>query len=157
MDFIKNNFLLIIVLLIAIYLVYKYWKKNNITDSAKNNSHEDSNFNAISNVVKSNNGPVNNSQIVVKPQVIETNPINWRIGDKLYAGSTGTNIYSAPSPSQSNIIKFYNKDSYIGTYLGNVNGYAKIIHQSQSNVLLDAFGWEDNQVVYSVITQIYKK
>jgi len=157
MDFIKNNFLLLIVLLIAIYLVYKYWQKTKNVDTAKNNSVTNSNFNAISNLVSSNTGSVKNSQIEVKPPVIETNPINWRIGDRLYAGSTGVNIYSAPSPSQSNIIKFYNKDSYIGTYLGNTNGYAKIIHQSAGNALLDAFGWEDNQVVYSLINQIYKK
>ena len=158
MEFIKNNWLILLVLFIVIYLVYKYWQKTKAVDFTKNQGVVNSNFNSTSGSVSSNTGSViNTPPLVTTSSPIETNPINWRIGDGIYAGATGVNTYSAPSPSQSGIIKYFAKDAYIGTYLGNTNGYAKIILQSKGNALMDAFGWEDNQVVYSLINQVYKK
>lgn len=153
MDFIKNNWVLLLILIIAIYLVYNYYQKSKakeVINEANVLAKE-----ATKNVT-SNTGPV----IQVTPSqtiTVNTNSSSWKIGDKLYAGKTGVNSYSAPSSSASGIVKFYNSDSYIGTFLAIENGYAKIIIQAPTNSLLEAFGYNSNQIVYSLANQIYKK
>lgn len=153
MNFIKNNWLLLLILILVIYFGWKYYNKTKIEEKTildLGNSLQ------ISNVIKSNGNvetvlPVNNNE------VLNNNSSSWKIGDKIYAGATGVNSYSAPTSGTNFLVKYYSKDSYIGTYLGNEKGYAKVIVQENINDFLKAFGYENNTIRFLLINQVYSK
>lgn len=156
--FITDNWVLLLILAIIIYLVVKYYKSTKSKEDNLVNNAQNSITSAITKNISSDKGSV---EVVTK-----TTPIvpldgsdfaNWKIGDKLYAGSLGTNTYSVPNISQTTIVKFHNKNEFIGTYLANENGFAKIIVQTKPDALQTMFGYSNVQVVYSKINQIYKK
>lgn len=160
MDFIKNNWILLLILVVLAYLVYRYWQKTKLEKSiSATNSSNSSIVKDFKNVIKSDTGDVKSTVITVKPDVVIKNDINtWKIGDKIYAGETGANTYTSPSAGVNNLSKHYNKDSYIGTFLANENGYAKIVTQSIGNSLEIAFGMPvQAQVVYSLSKSVYSK
>jgi len=159
MDFIKNNWVLLLILIVLAFLVYRYYKKNKSLPLVKNTTQStNSSVNQIKNSVSSNTGNVNvvTNQQISSPQ-IELNIANWKIGDKIYAGPNGVNTYTSPAISVNNISKHYNKDEYIGTFLANENGFAKMVVEVKANSLQSVFGYTSNQVVYSIGKQVYSK
>ena len=157
MDFIKNNWLLLLVLAIAAYLVYKYWQTTKAVDLSKAQGVTNSNFNATAGQVSSNTGSVvNTPPVTTVVSTVKTNPVDWRMGESLYAGSTGANVYDSPSYNGANA-KFYNSGQFIGTYLGNQNGYASITIQANVNPLLGMFGYEDIQTRWALMSNLYVK
>lgn len=153
MSFVKDNWLLLLILAIIIYFAYKYYSKVKAEQVAVNGLI---NANQILGHVTSNGNVTVTPPAVTQPSM-NTNNVSWKIGDKIYAGSTGVNAYSAPTAGANSIVKFYNKDSYIGTFLANENGYAKVIIQEPTNSLLEAFGYQNNTIRFLLINQVYSK
>lgn len=156
MNFIKNNWLILLVLVVVIYLVYKYYKKTKEANSKKELSNNNNIVSSFKNVVSSNTGVVS-APPIVKPVIKNIDYISWKIGDKIYAGETGSNLYNTTSPTASSLIRHYNKDMYIGDFLGNTNGYAKLAVSQKSNALLDVFNYNENITAYSPVKTVYKK
>ncbi len=162
-DFIKTNWVLLLILIIVIFLVYKFLNKRKEANLQVNKNNVKTVTDSFKNVISSNTGNVN----TVIPPVSNTAPIiitpppavktGFTIGDKVYAGSTGVNTYSNPSSGVNSLIRHYNGNEYIGTYLSEYNGYVKILVKNKVNSLLAMFGQEDNQIVYSIKTQVYNK
>ncbi len=161
MKFITENWIIILILIILIFLVYKYWKKESLkTGPSMLNNQPSVLVNNLGNSVKSNTGSVNTVQVVTTQVPVTVNAPSLKIGNKIYAGSTGVNTYSAPSAGTFNLIKHYNANEYIGDFLANENGYVKMaVSEKNTNVLTQAFGinYNDNNVRYSIATQIYTK
>jgi len=153
MNFIKNNWLLLLVLVVIIYFAYRYYKRTKT---------EEEKLSAIGSAIPLANAIKSDGNITIATPVTFTPVMNidsksWKIGDKIYGGATGVNTYSSPTSGANSVVKFYAKDSYVGTYLGNESGYAKIIVQEPSNSLLEAFGYENNAVRFVLINQVYSK
>lgn len=160
MDFIKNNWILLLILVVLAYLVYRYWQKTKLVQEVKaSNSNNSSIVGDFKNVIKSDTGTVVATTTVAAPVKTINNDINsWKIGDKVYAGENGANTYTAPNAGVNNLSKHYNKDSYIGTFLANENGYAKLVTQSIGDSIQIAFGHPvQASVVYSLSKSVYSK
>lgn len=156
MDFIKNNWIILLILAIVIYFVYKYYKKTKEVAIVSNNSANNNIVSSFKNVISSNTGYIEPAKTVTVP-IKNLDYNSWKIGDKMYAGEIGSNLYNTSSPTADSLIRHYNKDIYIGDYLGNVNGYAKLAVSQKSNALLDTFGYDENITAYSPVKTIYKK
>lgn len=147
---------MLLILVVVIYFVYKYYKKTKEAATSSNNSTSNNIVSSFKNVVSSNTGYVEPAKTVVIP-VKNLDYNSWKISDKIYAGETGSNLYNTSNPTASSFIRHYNKDEYIGDYLGNVNGYAKLAVSQKSNALLDTFGYNENITAYSPVKTAYKK
>jgi len=160
MKFIQNNWILLVILIAVIFLVYKYWSKVNSEQESKSKINIGNNIvNDFKNAVKSDTGNVTTNITPVNPvKVVNiTDYSKWKIGDKIYAGENGVNAYNAPTSGVNSLFKHYNKGQYIGDYLANVNGYAKIVIDYNPNSLALSFGVTNTMIVYCLINQVYSK
>lgn len=122
MEFIKNNWVLLLILVIIIYLVYNYYKK---TKSNQITAESNNVFTQVKNFVTSKNETTTKGNDVVA----DTNNYNvntFSINDKIYAGEL-TNTYKSPSISQNTLSKTYNKGDLIGTYIKNDGKFIQVL------------------------------
>ncbi len=161
-NFLKNNWLIILILLLVIYLAYKYYLKIQADNLAQSNLNQVNNNGVLSTVHSAGTTTV----VTSNPTQPVTTPVSsgYKVGDKIYAGSTGVNIHDTPSVSSASVIKFYGKDDYIGTFVGFQSvpsvpndQFVKIIVNQASNSFLDAFGFSTNAVRFALSKQVYSK
>ncbi len=152
MNFIKANWILLLILVLSIYLLYRYYRKtkDEVGTVANTVSNKISSYTAgISNV--NVNTPVENNTTVPVSNV-NFNVSDFKVGDNLFAGQGGVNGYKTALIASGNVYKFYNPTELIGTYLGIDGNFIKII-VTEKGYLYDSYP----QVFVPNNKQVYKK
>lgn len=137
--FIQNNWLLIAILILAIYLVWKYWDKiTNAVNDTPSDTGSGSGTGAGSNSGSGSNtgtgtGSGNNTGSGSNTGTVKTS--NYSFGDNIYAKENAVNIYKTALISASNLAKYssYSKDSLIGTYLSTEGAFTKVLIQNPAS------------------------
>ena len=161
MTFIKNNWFILLILILVIYLGYRYYMK------IKADKRPVMGGVLPDNAVK----PIGTTTVQVSNP---TQPVNtpitsgYKVGDKMYAASSGVNIHDTPSVSSASVIEFYARDRYIGTFVGFQSvasvpndEFVKIIvdkpYDSSLTGFLNVFGFQQTAVRFALSKQVYSK
>ena len=161
MTFIKNNWFIILILILVIYLGYRYYMKVKADDVIKA---------TLKDVIIPVKALGSTTVQVSNPNQPVNTPITsgYKVGDKMYAASTGVNIHDTPSVSSASVIEFYPKDKYIGTFVGFQSvasvpndQFVKIIvdrpYDSSLTGFLNVFGFQQTAVRFALSKQVYSK
>lgn len=150
----NTKVILLIILVIVGYLVYRYWKASNDKLNQKNYNNANNVSNQLSNNISSPSGSVN----VISPEVPPvTQPGQYVIGSKVYAGTSGVNSYNIPRASTTNLDKYWHSDELIGTFLAKENGFIKVLTQRSVGSIEFLFNYQENVIVWVLEKQVYTK